>query len=43
MSKKEMTAADKVVQEANRNIDRIIADLDKELKACTTQATTARA
>lgn len=27
-------------EEAMRNIDRIIADLDKELKACTTQETT---
>lgn len=30
-------------EEAMRNVDRIIAELDKELKACTTQATTAKA
>ena len=29
-------------EEAMRNIDRIIAELDKELKACTTQAATAK-
>lgn len=27
-------------EQAMRNIDRIIAELDKELEACTTQATT---
>lgn len=43
MSKKNMTAADKAVEEAHRHIDRIIAELDKELNACTTQETTVRA